>query len=55
MTPGLRALSKRYSTKVKLVIDRKYFDIFRNNPHVEPVDIDGPPVDVDACAICGSI
>ena len=46
MTPGLRALSKRYSTKVKLVIDRKYFDIFRNNPYVEPIDIDGPPVDV---------
>ena len=46
MTPGLRALSRRYSTKVKLVIDRKYFDIFRNNPYVEPVDIDGPPVDV---------
>ena len=46
MTPGLRALSRRYSTKVKLVIDRKYFDIFRNNPHVELVDIDGPPVDV---------
>lgn len=46
MTPGLRALSERYSTKVKLVIDRKYFDIFRNNPHVETIDIDGPPVDV---------
>ena len=46
MTPGLRALSKRYSTKVKLVTNRKYFDVFRNNPHVETVDIDGPPVDV---------
>jgi len=49
MTPGLRALSKRHSTKVKLVIDRKYFDIFRNNPHVETIDIDGPPIDVSNC------
>jgi ADP-heptose:LPS heptosyltransferase len=49
MTPGLRALSERYARPVKLVIDRKYFDIFRNNPHVELVDIDGPPVDVAGC------
>jgi len=46
MTPGLRALSRRHSTRVKLVIERKYFDIFRNNPHVETIDIDGPPLDV---------
>ncbi len=49
MTPGLRALSKRYATRVKLVIDRKYFDIFRNNPHVETIDIDSSPIDVSAC------
>jgi ADP-heptose:LPS heptosyltransferase len=46
MTPGLRALSKRYSTKVKFITHSKYFDVFRNNPYVEAVDIDGPPVDV---------
>jgi ADP-heptose:LPS heptosyltransferase len=46
MTPGLRALSKRHSTRVKLLIDKKYFDLFRNNPHVEVFDIDGPPIDV---------
>ncbi len=49
MTPGLRALAKRHSTRVKLIIERKYFDIFRNNPHVEVIDIDGPPVDVSKC------
>ncbi len=49
MTAGLRALSKRHGTPVKFVIERKYFDLFRNNPHVELVDIDGPPVDVIGC------
>jgi ADP-heptose:LPS heptosyltransferase len=49
MTPGLRALSKRHSTRVKLIIERKYFDIFRNNPHVEVIDIDGSPIDVSKC------
>jgi ADP-heptose:LPS heptosyltransferase len=49
MTPGLRALSKRYSLKVKLAIDRKFFSIFENNPHVELLDIDGPPIDVTKC------
>jgi ADP-heptose:LPS heptosyltransferase len=51
MTPGLRALAKRHSTRVKLIVDRKYFDIFRNNPHVEVIDIDGPPVDMTKCKV----
>jgi ADP-heptose:LPS heptosyltransferase len=51
MTPGLRALANRHSTRVKLIIDRKYFDIFRNNPHVELLDIDGPPVDLAECKV----
>jgi ADP-heptose:LPS heptosyltransferase len=51
MTPGLRALAKRHSTRVKLVIDRKYFDIFRNNPHVEVIDIDGPPINMTKCKV----
>ena len=49
MTAGLRALSKRSGTTVKLVIERKFFDLFRNNPYVELIDIDGPPVDVADC------
>jgi len=51
MTPGLRALSRRYSTRVKLVVDRKYFDIFENNPYVEVVDIDGPPINIAKCRL----
>jgi ADP-heptose:LPS heptosyltransferase len=51
MTPGLRALAKRHSTRVKLVVERKFFDIFRNNPHVELIDIDGPPIDVAQCQL----
>jgi hypothetical protein len=49
MTAGLRALSKRRSTRVKLVIERKFFDLFEDNPYVELIDIDGPPVDVVNC------
>jgi ADP-heptose:LPS heptosyltransferase len=49
MTAGLRALSKRRATRVKLVVERKFFDLFRNNPYVELIDIDGPPVDVVNC------
>jgi len=49
MTAGLRALSKRRATRVKLLVEQKYFDLFRNNPYVELVDIDGPPVDVVNC------
>ena len=49
MTPGLRALAKRHSTRIKLVVERKFFDVFRNNPHIELIDIDGPPVDVARC------
>ncbi|MGO9418193.1 glycosyltransferase family 9 protein [Roseiarcus sp.] len=46
MTAGLRALSKLRVTRVKLIVERKFFDLFRNNPYVELIDIDGPPVDV---------
>ena len=49
MTAGLRALSKRRATRVKLIVERKFFDLFRNNPYVELIDIDGPPVDVVNC------
>jgi ADP-heptose:LPS heptosyltransferase len=49
MTAGLRALSKRRKIRVKLVVERKFFDLFRNNPYVEGIDIDGPPVDVNDC------
>ena len=49
MTAGLRALSERRKTRVKLIVERKFFDLFRNNPYVEAIDIDGPPVDVIGC------
>ena len=49
MTPGLRALSKAHSTRVKLLIERKFFDLFQNNPHIDLIDIDGPPIDVIEC------
>ena len=48
MTAGLRALSRRIGKPVKLVIDRKFFDIFRNNPHVDLVDIDSAPIAIEA-------
>ncbi|RBP08690.1 ADP-heptose:LPS heptosyltransferase [Roseiarcus fermentans] len=51
MTAGLRALSRKRSTRIKLVIERKFFDLFRNNPYVELVDIDGPPLDVAECKV----
>ena len=49
MTPGLRALSRKRATRVRLVVERKFFDLFRNNPYVELIDVDGPPVDVFDC------
>jgi ADP-heptose:LPS heptosyltransferase len=48
MTPGLRSLSERFGAPIKLVTDRKFFDIFRGNPHVELIDIDGPLLPVMA-------
>ena len=49
MTPGLRALSQARSARVKLVIERRFFDLFRNNPHIDLIDIDELPVDVAEC------
>ena len=50
MTPGLRALAKRQRKPVKLLVPRKFFPIFENNPHVELIDINGPAIDVTAFA-----
>lgn len=49
MTPGLRALARKWKRPIKLAVPRKFFSVFANNPHVELVDIDGPPIDVGAC------
>lgn len=46
MTPGLRALAQRQRRPVKFAVSAKFFPIFANNPHVELLDIDGPPLDV---------
>ncbi len=46
MTPGLRALSKKIGRPVRVAVPQKFFPVFANNPHVELVDIDGPPLDL---------
>ena len=46
MTPGLRALAKKYGEPVKFVVPSKYFAVFESNPNVELIDMDGPAVDV---------
>ena len=46
MTPGLRALAKRTGKPVKFVTPRKFFGVFANNPNVDLIDMDGPPVKV---------
>jgi len=45
MTPGLRALSKRYGQPIKFAISQRFFPIFENNPHVELIDIDSTDLD----------
>jgi ADP-heptose:LPS heptosyltransferase len=45
MTPGLRALARKQGVPVKFAIPRQFFDVFENNPNVELIDIDGPPID----------
>ncbi len=47
MTPGLRALSRRYGQPIKMAIPVKFFSVFANLPHVELVDIDGPPIEME--------
>jgi ADP-heptose:LPS heptosyltransferase len=46
MSPGLRALSLKHGHPVKFAIKRQFHPLFENNPYVEIVDIDGPPVDL---------
>ncbi len=46
MTPGLRALSKKFGQPVKLCDQEEIlFRFFRNNSFVELLDIDGPAID----------
>ena len=40
MTPGLRAAAKKRRRAVKLAVNRKFFPVFANNPHVELIDIE---------------
>lgn len=48
MEPGLEANATRYGRPVHFAIPRKFFPIFDHNPHVELIDIDGPPIDISA-------
>ena len=47
MTPGLRALAKRSGKPVRFAVPRKFFAVFDHNPHVELLDIDQTPFDLD--------
>lgn len=46
MGPGLEANAARYGLPVDFAIPRKFFPIFEHNPHVNLIDIDGPPIDI---------
>lgn len=46
MEPGLEANATRYGQAVDFAIPRKFFPIFEHNPHVNLIDIDGPPIDI---------
>jgi ADP-heptose:LPS heptosyltransferase len=46
MAPGLEANALRYGLPVDFAIPRKFFPIFEHNPHVNLIDIDGPPIDI---------
>ncbi len=46
MSPGLRALASRTGRPVDFAIPKKFHSLFQNNPHVNLLDIDGPPLDI---------
>ena len=46
MTPGIQALSMKVSRKIKVATPRRFFPVFANNPHVDLIDIEGPPLDL---------
>ncbi|CUS44244.1 MAG: glycosyltransferase family 9 protein [Pseudomonadota bacterium] len=48
MEPGLEANAIRYGLPVDFAVPRKFFPIFEQNPHVNLIDIDGPPIDISA-------
>jgi ADP-heptose:LPS heptosyltransferase len=48
MEPGLEANALRYGLPVDFAIPRKFFPIFAHNPHVNLIDLDGPPIDISA-------
>lgn len=55
MTPGLRALSKRQGGPVDFALPQKFHSIFRNNPYVRLLDIDGPPIDISAYGVWANL
>lgn len=55
MTPGLRALAKRQGRPVDFALPQKFHAIFRNNPYVRLLDIEGPPIDISAYAVWANL
>lgn len=44
MTPAFRALSRRLGRPIDVAVPRRFFAVFDNNPHVNLIDIEGPPL-----------
>jgi hypothetical protein len=47
MTPGLHALAEsRHGERIVFAVPAKYLPLFEGNPDIEPIDIDGPALDL---------
>lgn len=47
MTPGLRALALYRGHPIKFATKKQFHPLFENNPYVELLDIDGPPIEIE--------
>lgn len=48
MEPGLEALASAQGRPVDFAIPRKFFPIFKGNPHVRLIDVHGPAIDISS-------
>lgn len=46
MSPGFRVLSQQTGKPVRVAIPKRFFPLFQNNPSVQLIDVDGPPIDL---------
>ncbi|NOW48380.1 ADP-heptose:LPS heptosyltransferase [Novosphingobium sp. SG751A] len=46
MTPGLEALAAKQKAPVDFAIPRKFHAVFKGNPHIRLLDINGPAIDI---------